>query len=172
MESKLKKIVVVGDGGVGKTTMLHRYIKNEFLVDTKMTIGVGFFQKYVSLEDGRKVYLQLWDFGGEKHFRAFLDSYVLGANGALLLFDLTLMKTLNQIDNWVKIVRKYNSTLPIVFIGSKCDLKEKISVSDDYALQFKEKYNFFEYIKTSSKTGENIEKVFELITKKVITTKS
>ena len=82
------KILTAGEGGVGKTTLLHKYIKGEFLADTKMTIGVEFFLKEMNV-DGFDVILQLWDFGGQERFRFLLESYVTGARGALLMFDLT-----------------------------------------------------------------------------------
>jgi len=162
------KIVTAGDGGVGKTTLLHRYVENEFLFDTKMTIGVGFFQKYLTVGNLEDISLQLWDFGGEEHFRVFLDSYMLGASGALLLFDLTRPKTLNKFDEWVKIIRKHDKTLPIVLLGTKLDLKEYLSVTDDIAINLKDQYEFIDYIKVSSKTGHKVEKVFQILTQEII----
>ncbi|MHA1294085.1 MAG: Rab family GTPase [Promethearchaeota archaeon] len=165
--SRTFKVINAGDGGVGKTTMLYRYVENKFFSDTKMTIGVGFFQKYVALDD-MTISLQLWDFGGQEHFRPFLNSYMRGASAAILMFDLTKIKTLRRIDEWVDLIRKEDPECPILFVGSKLDLKDEISVQDDYALEFKEKYNFFDYVKISSKTGENVEKCFILITKKIL----
>jgi len=158
------KIVTAGDGGVGKTTLLHRYVENEFLFDTKMTIGVGFFQKYITVGKLEDISLQLWDFGGEEHFRLFLDSYMLGASGAILMFDLTRPKTLNKMEDWVKIIRKHEKDLPVVFLGGKIDLEEFLGVTDDLALEIKDKYEFIDYIKVSSKTNQNVNKAFELLT--------
>ena len=157
------KIVTAGDGGVGKTTLLHRYVENEFLFDTKMTIGVGFFQKYITVGNLENISLQLWDFGGEEHFRAFLDSYMLGASGAILMFDLTRPKTLNKLDDWVSILRKYDKDLPVVFLGGKIDLDEFIVKTDDLALEMKDKYEFLDFIKVSSKTNHNVDEAFELL---------
>ena len=154
------KVVMGGDGGVGKTTILYRYIEGKFKVDTKMTIGVGFFFHKIDLGDDNKYNLQLWDFGGEEHFRALLNSYVSGASAALLMIDMTRINSLNKIDQWVDILRKEDKTLPILLVGSKIDLDEKISVSDEDAIELKEKYNFIDFMKTSSKTGYNVDKVF------------
>ena len=162
------KIITAGDGGVGKTTLLHRYIEGQFLVDTKMTIGVGFFQKDIILDDTYSISLTLWDFGGEEHFRPFLDSYVLGTSGAILMFDLTRLKTLNRIDEWVSILRRYDKNLPIIFLGSKLDLEEFISVEDKYALEYKEKHHFLDFVKTSSKTNQNVDKAFELLMREIM----
>ncbi|MHA1273893.1 MAG: Rab family GTPase [Promethearchaeota archaeon] len=162
------KVITAGEGGVGKTTLLHKFVEGKFKIDTKMTIGVGFFLKDITLENGKTYSLQLWDFGGQELFRPFLDSYALGANGAILMFDLTRMDTLKRIDEWVDIIRKKNPGVPIIFVGGKLDLKDKISVDDEYALEFKEKYNFFDYVKVSSKTGENVEYVFTALTKEIV----
>ena len=161
------KILTAGEGGVCKTTLLHRYVEGMFSADTKMTIGVEFFIKEINIEN-RECTLQLWDFGGQERFRFIIESYVIGAKGALLMFDLTRMFTLKTIEQWVGLLRKYNPELPILFVGTKLDLAELISVDDEYALSFKERYNLFEYIKISSKTGENITQALELLVRKIL----
>jgi len=85
-KSIVLKVLTGGDGGVGKTTLLHRYVEGKFSSETKMTIGVEFFLKELMIDD-QKVLLQLWDFGGQERFRFLLKSYVIGARGALLMFD-------------------------------------------------------------------------------------
>ena len=161
------KILTAGEGGVGKTTLLHRFVEGKFSGETKMTIGVEFFLKELEI-DGQQCTLQLWDFGGQERFRFLLESYVLGAKGALLLFDLTRPMTLENLEAWVKICRQGNNDLPILFIGTKLDLVDDIMVDDDYAASFKEQFNLFDFLKISSKSGENIEESFKLLTKKIL----
>jgi len=161
------KLLTAGDGGVGKTTLLHRYVEGKFSAETKMTIGVEFFLKEIQV-DGQDCTLQLWDFGGQERFRFLLESYVLGAKGALLMFDLTRPITLENLEQWVSICRKSDPSLPILFLGTKSDLVDEIMVDDDYALEFKERFNLFDYLRVSSKTGENVEKAFELLTRKIL----
>ena len=161
------KILTAGEGGVGKTTLLHRYVEGQFSAETKMTIGVEFFLKEIEV-DGKQCTLQLWDFGGQERFRFLLESYVLGAKGALLMFDLTRPMTLENLQQWVNIVRRSDSNLPILFLGTKLDLLNDVMVDDDYALQFKEKFNLFDYLKISSKSGENVFESFELITRTIL----
>jgi len=165
--SKILKVITSGDGGVGKTTLLYRYVEGTFLEDTRMTLGVEFFIKEVDV-GGKKVDLQVWDFGGQERFRPLLKNYTLGAKGALLLFDLTRPASLGKIDQWVNICRENNPDIPIIFLGTKLDLIDLISVDDSYALSLKEEYNFFEYLKISSKTGENVNLAFELLAKEII----
>jgi small GTP-binding protein len=167
-KSILLKVVTAGEGGVGKTTLLYRYIEGRFIADTRMTIGVEFFLKELNIED-RKVLLQVWDFGGQEHFRPLLSSYARGAKGALILFDLTRPSSLGRIDQWVNICRQDNPDVPIIFVGTKLDLNDQITIDDEVALQIKEEFDFFDYIKISSKTGENVQLVFELLAKKLIT---
>ncbi len=161
------KILTAGEGGVGKTTLLHRYVEGKFSADTKMTIGVEFFLKEIDL-DGKQCTLQLWDFGGQERFRFLLESYVLGAKGALLMFDLTRPMTLENLQQWVTICRKGDPNLPILFLGTKLDLENDIMVDDDYAFTFKEQFELFDYMKISSKSGQNVSEAFELLTKKIL----
>ncbi|MFW9823384.1 MAG: GTP-binding protein [Candidatus Thorarchaeota archaeon] len=163
----LFKVITAGEGGVGKTTLLYRYVEGKFLADTKMTLGVEFFMKELEI-DKKKINLQVWDFGGQEHFRPLLKNYSIGARGALLLFDLTRPSSLERIEQWVNICRGENPGIPIIFLGTKLDLTESISVDDEFALKFPKKHNFFHYLKISSKTGENVNLAFELLAREII----
>jgi len=165
--SILLKVITCGEGGVGKTTLLHRYIEGVFLADTSLTIGVEFFLKEIKIED-KKILLQVWDFGGQDHFRPLLKNYAKGARGALILFDLTRPSSLNRIEQWVNICKQEDQDIPIIFLGTKLDLKDQITIDDDIALKFKEDYGFFDYLKISSKTGENVQFAFELLAKELV----
>ena len=161
------KILTAGEGGVGKTTLLHRFVEGQFSAETQMTIGVEFFLKETEI-DGQQCTLQLWDFGGQERFRFLLESYVLGAKGALLMFDLTRPFTLNNLEQWVHLVRKNDPKLPIIFLGTKNDLTEEIMINDEYAQNIKDQFNLFEFLRISSKTGENVQESFELITRRIL----
>ena len=158
---------MAGQGGVGKTTLLTRAVTGRFVQNTAMTIGVEFHLLNMNIEN-TPITLQLWDFGGQERFRFMLDSYVAGAKGAMLLFDLTRLRTLDNLDEWIKIVRKHDPTLPILFLGTKADRVEDITVTDDYAKEFLAPLNLFDYMRISSKDGSNIKEAFEKLTKKVV----
>jgi len=165
------KILVAGQGGVGKTTLLTRIVTGKFVQNTAMTIGVEFHLLNLTLgnEDEKvSTVIQLWDFGGQERFRFMLDSYVAGARGALLLYDMTRLRTLDGLDEWVKIVRTHDPDLPILFVGTKLDRVEDITVSDDYAKEFLEPLNMFDHMKISSKNGVGVEQAFKKITRKVL----
>lgn len=166
-KSIVLKVLTAGEGGVGKTTLLHRYVEGKFSSETKMTIGVEFFLKELMIDD-QKVLLQLWDFGGQERFRFLLKSYVIGARGALLMFDLTRAMTLEKIPQWVNICRKENPNLPILFLGSKADLADDMNISKNYIMSYKEEFNLYDYLEVSSKTGNNVESAFESVTREIL----
>ncbi|MFX1357938.1 MAG: GTP-binding protein [Promethearchaeota archaeon] len=170
LKPKILKTIITGEGGVGKTTLLHRYIEGKFLIDTRMTIGVEFFLKELNL-DTKKVLLQIWDFGGQDRFRFLLKNYAKGAKGAILMFDLTRPKTLDTIEEWVDICRTDQPKLPILLLGSKADLAEMVKLDDDFISELKEKYYLFDYMRVSSKSGQNVNFAFELLAKHIIENK-
>jgi small GTP-binding protein len=96
----LFKILTVGDGNVGKTTLLQRYVEGLFKETQKMTMGVDFYLKRLYYQ-AYDVSLQLWDFGGQEQFRFLLNKYVKGASGALLLFDLSNPTTIESAGEWI-----------------------------------------------------------------------
>lgn len=166
-QSVVYKILTVGDGGVGKTTLLHRYIKGEFLANTQMTLGVGFQVQNLNI-DGTTVMLQMWDFGGQEQFRFMLERYSLGARGAAVMFDRTRLITIENIAEWIGICRKGNPNVPLILVGTKSDLESEIRVDDSYAKEIMETYDLFDYIKTSSKNGEGVHEIFDKLTRKIV----
>lgn len=158
-KSYLYKILVTGNAGVGKTSLLRRYVEGKFDESTVMTVGVDFFVKELEINSG-KCSLQLWDLGGQHRFRYMQKQYVMGARGALLLVDLTRKPKMNNIVEWVNIIRHYDIDLPILLIGNKFDLKDYRAISDNFLEDVKDTFGMFDVYKTSAKTGYNVEKVF------------
>ncbi len=158
----LFKILTVGDASVGKTTLLKRYVEGMFKESQDMTIGVNFYLKRLQYRDF-DIALQLWDFGGQNRFRFLLKKYVKGASGALLLFDLSNPVSIESADDWIKLVRMHNANLPIILVGTKYDLVNPKAIDDNLSNLLVAEYNFIADVKTSSKTGRNIEGVFDLL---------
>jgi len=154
---------MLGDASVGKTSLTIRYISGYFQEDLKLTIGVDFYSKTTNFKD-KKVKLQIWDFGGEERFRFLLSQYCKGANGAFFLFDITNQVSLDHLPDWTQIIREQAGDIPIMLIGSKLDLDEFRAVPRDDGIQTAKKYNLASFVELSSKTGENVEKAFEVIT--------
>jgi small GTP-binding protein len=166
----LYKITVTGEGGVGKTTLLHYYSYGIFREDTEMTIGVQFFQKTINMN--YKTYkITFWDLGGEDQFKKLHNLYLGGTMGAIFMFDLSRLITLHNVGDWTSLLRKINGDIPILLVGSKYDLiehdKERVKQINDFAIKIKEHYNLFDYIITSSKIGYNIDHAFLVLLKKV-----
>jgi len=157
------KILMLGDASVGKTSLTIRYISGFFLEDLKLTIGVDFYSKTTNFKD-KKVKLQIWDFGGEERFRFLLHQYCKGANGAFFLYDITNSTTLDHLPDWTSIIREHAGDIPIMLIGSKLDLDEFRAVLRDDGILSARKYNLASFAELSSKTGQNVEKAFQVLT--------
>ena len=157
------KVMLLGDASVGKTSLTLRYISVFFLEDLKLTIGVDFYSKTTDF-NGKKVKLQIWDFGGEERFRFLLSQYCKGANGAFFLYDITKSITLDHLPDWTQIIREHSGDIPIMLVGSKLDLEEFRAVPRDEGITSAKKYNLSTFVELSSKTGQNVEKAFEVMT--------
>ena len=159
------KIVVAGDGGVGKTSLLNRYISNEFMECMNLTVGSDFFTQVCDCNEGT-VKIQVWDFGGEPRFRFFLPDYCKGACGVLLAFDLTDFSTLLSIKEWMQIIRENTKDPVSILVGTKADSTEFLD--EESIKEFCMINEIDEYIPTSSKTGENVDFVFQELIRRII----
>ncbi len=149
-------------------TDTEQQIDVNFDESTIATVGVDFFIKQVIYENIGNCTLQLWDLGGQQRFRHLLESFIMGAKGGLLLFDLTKMPTINDILNWVNIIRMHDLDLPIILVGTKRDLEEAIAVDDESANSIKNAFNMIQFVKTSSKTGDSIDLVFDILVEELM----
>ena len=171
MQDAVFKICIFGDGGVGKTTLVNKYLTGVFKGDTSMTIGLDFHVKIIDF-DGLKVKLQIWDFAGEERFRFFLPTYMKGASGGIFMYDITRYTSLKNINDWFEVLKEnpavMKSQVPILLVGGKLDLNYKRSVNANDALQMVIKHNLQGFIECSAPTGENVESVFESLTRLMI----
>lgn len=131
--------------------------------DLKLTIGVDFYSKTTEFNE-KNVKLQIWDFGGEERFRFLLSQYCKGANGAFFLYDITNSKSLEHLPDWTQIIRENAGDIPIMLIGSKVDLDEFRAVTRDDGILAAKKYSLTSFVELSSKTGENVEQAFNVMT--------
>ncbi len=133
-----------------------------------MTLGVDFHLKALEV-DGEAVKLQIWDFAGEERFRFLFPSYIRGANGAVFMYDITNYGSLAHVDDWFEIVeQEIDYNLPIVFVGGKTDLIHLKEVSTKKAMALAIKKGADGFIECSSKTGENVHKIFNLLTNLIL----
>ena len=158
------KILLLGDASVGKTSFTKRYCYNVFNPSERLTIGVDFHVKTIKIKD-KLVKLQLWDVGGEERFRFLLPTYCLGANAAFLLYDVTRSQTLDNISEWTNIVHQKGGNIPIMLVGAKIDLEaDQREVPREHGIEVAEKNNMASFGEISSKTGQNVNKTFEVLT--------
>jgi small GTP-binding protein len=154
------KVTLFGPGGVGKTSLLLRYIKDYFRDGLKKTIGSTFLIKDVDIE-GKNVRLLLWDIGGQPQFHKLRTIYFKGSNGALGVFDLSSSQTLLKIPGWISSIKKtVKKTIPMLLLGNKVDLEREVDREEAEDLA---KRLGCEYLETSAKTGENVERAFEIV---------
>ncbi len=159
----IAKVVFGGDGGVGKTTLIQRYLTGEFIDTTKLTIGVGFHIHQMSYQE-RDISLSVWDCGGQEQFKqmGIFDNYFRGALVAILMFDLTRALSIKGLETWFSFVDK-NSPTSIILLGGKSDLPRD-SLIDDYVIEETIKqYNAVRYIETSASNGLGVDLVFNEI---------
>ncbi len=156
--------MLLGDASVGKTSFTKRFCYNLFNPSERLTIGVDFHVKTIDLHN-KKIKLQIWDVGGEERFRFLLPTYCLGANAAFLLYDVTRSQTLDNITEWTNIVRQKGGPIPIMLVGAKIDLGDaQREVLREYGIQVAEKNNMASFGEISSKSGQNVDKTFEVLT--------
>ncbi len=165
-EPPLYKILLLGDSTVGKTCFLLRYVDDSFLDLHMATIGLDYRLKTLILEEQKIVKVQLWDTAGQDKFRAITRNYYKGASGIILIFDVTNIKSYENIKKWInEIKEEISEKVAIVLIGNKIDnvQERKISKEQGDKLASEIGVKFFE---TSAKTGEGInECVFYLVKK-------
>ena len=163
------KVVIAGQKDVGKTSLLRRYATGKFDTSTLSTIGVDFETKKIIVDDV-EILLNLWDFAGEPKFRVLFPSYVSGASGALILYDITSKDSLYDLENWMKVIDNVESPPRTrLLVEHKIDLKDLRQVSRKEAKNFYKKYNLQgEILGVSAKTGENVEDVFQTLGKEIL----
>ena len=163
------KVIVAGAKNVGKTSLIRRYATGKFDKSTLSTIGVDFETKKVVVDD-TEILLNIWDFAGEVKFRLLLPSYVSGASGALMLYDITNKDSLEDLHNWVKVISSVpNYPKTKLLVETKIDLESQREVKKEDANALCNKYNFQGGIlSVSSKTGENVESIFESLGREII----
>ena len=167
------KICLLGDGAVGKTSLIDRFVKNIFSEDYILTIGTRTSKKEIVVSNPRlnhdiHLTLMIWDIMGQYSFRKVLHStFLKGAKGAMIVCDLTRQETLEHLDRWVDTLFVEGQVMPFIVIANKNDLKgeHEFSVSDVNKIATA---YMTTTLSTSAKTGENVENAFQLLGEKII----
>ncbi|KAI8989307.1 small GTPase rab11-3 [Pilobolus umbonatus] len=157
----LFKIVIIGDSGVGKSNLLLRYTADEFMEDSRSTIGVEFATKSLKI-DNSFIKAQIWDTSGQERYKAITSAFYRGAVGALLVYDITRRSSFEHVTQWLNELREHTDDyIPLVLIGNKVDLGDvSRAVSTEDARQFAENYNML-FFETSAYDATNVYIAFE-----------
>nr|AKQ01953.1 small GTP-binding protein [uncultured euryarchaeote Rifle_16ft_4_minimus_309] len=157
------KICLVGEGAVGKTCLIRRFIQDQFDDRYISTLGAKVSKKEIKVDGpngGMDIDMTIWDIMGEKGFRELLkEAYFHGAQGVLAVCDVTRKETLEDLDDWVAAVVKVTGNIPMEYLANKYDLRDQMAVSESDIRAAAESHRA-PFLFTSAKTGENVEKAF------------
>ena len=161
------KLILIGNSGVGKSSILNRYMNKAFEESYKCTIGVDFLMKSIEI-NGKTVKLQLWDTAGQEKYKSMVASYYRGANVALVVFDITNHESFDSLPLWIENYYKNGPDQKnIILIGNKKDMIEERQVTQEEAELFSQTNNMI-YFETSAKDGDNIDYVFTYAAEKLV----
>lgn len=152
---KSKKVVILGHFGVGKTSLIRRFVDNQFSDKYKVTIGVHISKKVVTFSAEESISMILWDLEGTDSLDQVRDAYLLGTHGVIFVFDVTRPSTFQQLNTDLKIVSKKLPERPLLVVGNKKDL-----VSEKDLNELLLSHNISHDFLTSAKTGDTVEDVF------------
>ena len=175
LEKVKAKICLVGEAAVGKTSLIRRYVLDDFDDKYITTLGAKVSKKEMEFEvpnNGMRVGMDLtiWDIMGEKGFRDLVkEAFFVGTRGVLAVCDITRYDTLKELDDWVQSVFKVVGNIPVIFAVNKVDLKDEVLLMyGDTELDQASRAFDATYLYTSAKTGENVEEAFRLMGEKIV----
>ena len=167
MYDAILKTVILGDISTGKTTLVKRFITSVFDSNCFETIGVDCQTKDCK-HNGMDLKLMIWDFAGQERFQYIFPEYLYGALGGLLMYDITNYSSFTHIGRWLSLIQETNQKFPIILLGAKLDLAGSREVPRKVGERVAESIGLNGFIECSSKTGENIELLFETLMRLMI----
>nr|ACO11580.1 Ras-related protein Rab-18 [Caligus rogercresseyi] len=164
------KLLIIGESGVGKSSLLLRFTEDAFDPEHSATIGVDFKVKTITVQ-GNRVKLAIWDTAGQERFRTLTPSYYRGGQGAILVYDVTSRESFSNVENWLNELDTYTTNHDIVkmLVGNKCDLEDKRVVSKEEGQKCARKHRMM-FIEASAKTREGVQLAFEELVENIIQT--
>ena len=157
------KILTIGESGVGKTCILRRFVENKFLKNHLATIGIDFKTKTVNIKN-KEIKLKIWDTAGEELFRNITQQYYKGADGIVLVYDVTDEASYDKIKDWMDqiISNTTRDNIGLVLLGNKCDFEER-AITEEQGKKLAEELKI-SYFETSALNGQGINEAFEQLT--------
>ncbi|EGX51376.1 hypothetical protein TWF569_001792 [Orbilia oligospora] len=162
------KVIILGDSGVGKTSLMNQYVNKKFSASYKATIGADFLTKEVLVDD-RLVTMQIWDTAGQERFQSLGVAFYRGADCCVLVYDVNNQKSFETLDSWrdeflIQASPRDADSFPFVVIGNKIDVDDgKRQVPQKRAMAFCQSKGNLPYFETSAKEAINVEQAFEVI---------
>jgi Ras-related protein Rab-8A len=161
------KILTIGESGVGKTCVLRRFVENKFLKNHLATIGIDFKTKTLNINN-QEVKLKIWDTAGQERFRNITTQYYKGADGIVLVYDVTDDASYEKIRDWMDQIlsNTQQEEIGLVLLGNKCDMEPR-TVTEDMGKKLAEELKI-SYYETSALTGQGIKEAFEGLTRDIM----
>jgi small GTP-binding protein len=165
--SKFKhKITVIGDGFVGKTSLISKFTQGGFQEEYIKTIGAQ-FSEYIVERNGDRWELFFWDIAGQDEFHFLRPAFYKSSMASIIVFSLEENdlggNSFKHVTDWYKEIKKFCGEIPVVLFGNKVDLVDETKLNDEKIQKLVNKHNFIDYYHTSAKTGQNVEKAFNAI---------
>ena len=164
IKRKVIRITMLGDSAVGKTSLISKFLNQNFDENYLTTIGKDKLEKKVVMEDGNEIKVIIWDTAGQERFHSIATSTIKGSQGIVLTFDLTKKSTFKSLDAWLNDIKENSNEVPVVIFGNKCDLFENYEVENEEAKKFAKEHNL-QYFETSAKQNVNVQEGFNAIAK-------
>ncbi|XP_062856652.1 RAB33B, member RAS oncogene family a [Trichomycterus rosablanca] len=173
--TRIFKIIVIGDSGVGKTCLTYRFCASKFPDKTEATIGVDFREKIIEI-DGEKIKVQLWDTAGQERFRkSMVQHYYRNVHAVVFVYDVTSAASFRSLPGWIEECRQHalGHEVPRILVGNKCDLRHAAQVSTELAQQFADAHSMplFETSAKSPQGGtsdsDHVEAIFMTVAHKL-----
>ena len=165
-------ILLLGDSCVGKTSLISRYANGIFKDEYIATVGLDLVSKQEIIND-KNINVKLWDTAGQERYKALTPSYLRGADGVVLVFDVTNSETFDNLKFWLDSLKnnlgENNSFLPVVINGNKIDIDDR-DISKDDANKFAQENNY-KYFETSAKSGVGVDELFREIVNQILENK-
>ena len=166
----LIKIIIIGDPGVGKTSLVKQFISKKFARDYRITIGTNIFTKNLTLNTGETIKIQLWDIAGQERWVKMRHLYYTGAHGVMMVADVTRKKTFEQLVKfWKTDLEKYCKDISITLIANKNDLISEIRKEEIEIIR--NDINASYIFNTSAKDGTNVDKSFDVLANEIVKNK-
>ena len=161
------KILTIGESGVGKTCILRRFVENKFLKNHLATIGIDFKTKTLTINN-QEIKLKIWDTAGQERFRNITTQYYKGADGIVLVYDVTDEASYEKIKDWMDQIlsNTQKEDIGLVLLGNKCDMEPR-NVTEEQGNKMAQELNI-SYFETSALTGQGIKEAFEQLTRDIM----